>query len=123
MPDNIADIDLTFLYEIADGSDEFIVESIGLFLQQSPEILGQVSDAINRGDWPAAASSAHSIKANLGFFGMLNSNALIVEVESACKAGGRDPAAIKAKFDEASAVINNALVKLSEIKAEREANL
>ena len=123
MPDNIADIDLTFLYEIADGSDEFIVESIGLFLQQSPEILGQVSDAINRGDWPTAASSAHSIKANLGFFGMQNSNALIVEVESACKAGGQDPAGIRAKFNEARAIINNALIKLSEIKAEREANL
>jgi hypothetical protein len=34
------DLDLSFLYEIADGSDEFIVDSIGMFLDQTPAVVG-----------------------------------------------------------------------------------
>jgi hypothetical protein len=37
------DFDLSFLYEIADGSDEFIVESIGMFLEQTPQPLNRAT--------------------------------------------------------------------------------
>ena len=41
MPDNLPpqDLDLSFLYEIADGSDDFIVDSIGMFLEQTTHLL------------------------------------------------------------------------------------
>jgi HPt (histidine-containing phosphotransfer) domain-containing protein len=32
-------------------------------------------------DWATAASASHKMKANLGFFGMLNSQALIQQIE------------------------------------------
>jgi HPt (histidine-containing phosphotransfer) domain-containing protein len=123
MPDNAADLDLTFLYEIADGSDEFIIESIEMFLDQSPAILQEVSEAIDAGDWATAAASAHKIKANLGFFGMNNSHALITEIEAESKNGGQDSAGIKEKFTEASAFINEAIAELRKIKAEKQTNL
>jgi len=125
MPDYLAnkDIDLSFLYEIADGSDEFIVDSIGMFIDQSPEILQAVGDAIAVKDWPAAASSAHKIKANLGFFGMLNSQALIQEIEHACKAGASNPGEIIEKFAQVKAIIEDNLAALALLKAEKEANL
>ena len=117
------DIDLSFLNEIADGSDEFIVDSIGMFIDQSPEILQAVGDAIAVKDWPAAASSAHKIKANLGFFGMLNSQALIQEIEHACKAGASNPGEIIEKFAQVKAIIEDNLAALALLKAEKEANL
>ena len=123
MSDTNPDLDLTFLYEIADGSDEFIVESVRIFLEQSPLILQQLSDGINTGDWKAAASAAHSIKGNLGFFSMLNSQALLIEIEDACKAGGPNPNGIKSKFDVLDEMLNQSYVKLREIKADKEANL
>ena len=125
MPDYLAnkDIDLSFLYEIADGSDEFIVDSIGMFIDQSPEILQAVGDAITVKAWPAAASAAHKIKANLGFFGMLNSQALIQEIEHACKAGAPNPGEIIAKFNEVKGIIEDNLAALALLKAEKEANL
>jgi len=123
MPSSNPDLDLSFVYEIADGSDEFIVESIGVFLEQSPGILQEVGDAIDAGDWAGAAAAAHKIKANLGFFGMNLSHALIIEIESACKAGGQNPAEIKAKFNQLTGIIDDAFVRLNEIKAEKEANL
>jgi len=123
MSENNNDIDLTFLYEIADGSDEFIVESITMFLDQSPQIMQEIDVALKAQDWAIAAAAAHKIKANLGFFGMLNSQAIIQEIEHACKASSPNPAEVKAKFNEVSGIINASLLTLEKIKAEKEVNL
>jgi len=123
MTENNNDFDLTFLYDIADGSDEFIVESIAMFLDQSPQILHEISSAIAVQDWATASAAAHKIKANLGFFGMLNSQALIQEIEHDCKAGAPNPSTVNAQFNEASDIINASLTELAKIKAEKEANL
>ena len=123
MPENNNDIDLTFLYEIADGSDEFIVESITMFLDQSPQIMQEIDNAIKAQDWVTASAAAHKLKANLGFFGMFNSQAIIQEIEHTCKAGNPNPAEITAKFNEVSGIINASLLTLEKIKAEKEVNL
>ncbi len=81
----------TLLLEIADGSDEFIIDSIEMFLQQTPESLQQIEEAINAQDWPTAGSAAHKMKSTLGFFGMLNSQALIQQIEQSCKIGEPNP--------------------------------
>jgi HPt (histidine-containing phosphotransfer) domain-containing protein len=124
MPDNSAqDLDLTFLYEIADGSDEFVVESIDMLLQQAPEMLDSIDQALQSTDWPAAAASAHKLKPSMGFFGMLISQGLLQEVELLCKAGGQEPEQIKAKYCQAKDLIETNLTALSRIKAEKEAGI
>ncbi|PWK78118.1 HPt (histidine-containing phosphotransfer) domain-containing protein [Mucilaginibacter oryzae] len=117
------DLDLSFLYEIADGSDDFIVDSIGMFLEQSPELLKNIGNAIAAQDWPVAAQAAHKLKPNLGFFGMPISQAIIQEVELACKAGGQNPAEIQDKFNQVNALVSANLNTLKQIKEEKEANL
>jgi HPt (histidine-containing phosphotransfer) domain-containing protein len=125
MPDSLPnqDLDLTFLYEIADGSDEFIVDSITMFLDQTPQLLNTIASAIAANDWVTAASASHKLKPNLGFFGMPQSQANIQEVEIWCKAGGQNPEEITAKFNDIKSVVTSNLVQLEKIKAEREANL
>ncbi|WP_374948303.1 Hpt domain-containing protein [Mucilaginibacter sp.] len=117
------DLDLAFLYEIADGSDEFIVDSIGMFLEQTPQLLETITSAIAAHDWSTAASASHKLKPNLGFFGMPLSQANIQEVELLCKAGGENPADISTKFDEVNRIVTANLTELQKIKAEKEANL
>ncbi|MDB5127202.1 Hpt domain-containing protein [Mucilaginibacter sp.] len=117
------DLDLSFLYEIADGSDEFIVESITMFLDQSPDLLTSISDAINAADWVTAAQASHKLKPNLGFFGMPVSQATMQEIELACKAGAPNPAEVVEKFKQVSAIISANLITLKQIKEEKEANL
>ncbi|RCH56420.1 hypothetical protein DJ568_00745 [Mucilaginibacter hurinus] len=117
------DLDLSFLYEIADGSDEFIVESVGMFLQQTPELIDSIESAIAQSDWPTAAAAAHKLKPNLGFFGMLNSESLLQEIESMSKAGGQDPDAIRTKFTQAKQMLGQNLVALEKIKQEKETGL
>ncbi|AMR32087.1 hypothetical protein A0256_11980 [Mucilaginibacter sp. PAMC 26640] len=117
------DLDLAFLYEIADGSDEFIVDSIGMFLDQTPQLLASINTAINAQDWVTAAQAAHKLKPNLGFFGMPWSQATIQDVEIACKTEGQDQAAIIEKFMQVQTMVSNNLVALQKIKIEKEGNL
>src|ERR1700744_1336002 len=110
------DLDLSFLFEIADGSDEFIVESIDLFLQQTPDLLQKITDAIAIKDWTLAAQAAHKLKPNLGFFGIPASQANIQEVELMAKDGAPDPNQLTSKFNEVQAVITANLERLVRIK-------
>lgn len=112
------DLDLSLLNEIADGSNEFIVESIDMFLQQTPESIQNISDALDQMDWPATASAAHKLKATLGFFGMLVSQSLVQEIEHACKGGSPDVMALVGQFDQLRSNIDANTTTLLKIKAE-----
>jgi HPt (histidine-containing phosphotransfer) domain-containing protein len=116
------DLDLSFLFEIADGSDEFIIESIDMFLQQTPELLQTINTAIANKDWTIAASAAHKLKPNLGFFGMPISQATIQEVELMAKAGAPDPDLLISKFNEVSDIITPNLDRLVKIKTDLSGN-
>lgn len=115
------DLDLSFLYEIADGSNEFIVESIDMFMAQTPELLHTIDTAIKGADWPMAASAAHKLKPNLGFFGMLESQSTMQEIEHLAKTGAPDPDQIGTRFNSVRAIITGNLRKLLQIKTEAEA--
>ena len=117
------DLDLSFLYEIADGSNEFIVESIDMFLHHTPELLQTITNAIAEKDWTLVASASHKLKPNLGFFGMPVSQATIQEVELMAKDGAPDQGLLLAKFNEVHDIISTNLVSLEKIKAEKEAAL
>jgi HPt (histidine-containing phosphotransfer) domain-containing protein len=117
------DLDLTFLQEIADGSDEFMVETIGMFLQQTPVSLQDISTAIDAADWTAAGTAAHKMKSTLGFFGMLNSQALIQQIETSCKTGAPDAVEVSALFKQVETTLADNLVALAQIKEEKEAKL
>ena len=117
------DLDLSFLEEIADGSVEFMIESIDMFLVHTPEALQTINTAINNQEWPIAASAAHKLKPNLGFFGMTISQSLMQELELMAKTVKPDAAAFSLKFIEVSAIINENINSLIEIKAEEEAKL
>jgi HPt (histidine-containing phosphotransfer) domain-containing protein len=117
------DLNLSFLHEIADGSDEFIVESIDMLLQQAPEFLQNINESIIAGDWVTAAGVAHKLKPSMGFFGMLVSQELLGEVEALCKAGGQDLDQISAKFNQAKDIIETNLTALVRIRDEKKAGL
>ncbi len=117
------DLDLSFLYDIADGSTEFIVESIDMFLQHTPELLNTITTGIASDDWAVVAAAAHKLKPNLGFFGMTQSQANVQEVELMAKAGAPDPALLRSKFEDVKAVITDNITSLVQIRAEKEAEL
>ncbi|ASU33789.1 Hpt domain-containing protein [Mucilaginibacter xinganensis] len=117
------DLDLSFLFEIADGSDDFIVESIEMFLQQTPELLQTITTAIENKEWALVATASHKLKPNLGFFGMPISQATIQEVEIMAKEGASNPDLLVAKFKTVKQLVVSNLDRLVKIKADKEAGL
>ncbi|MDB5029745.1 Hpt domain-containing protein [Mucilaginibacter sp.] len=116
-------LDLSLLHEIADGNNEFIIESIDMFLQQAPPSLQDIGNALKEMDWATAASAAHKLKATLGFFGMLNSQALIQHIELSCKTGAPNAVDVLTKLDEVRASIAANTIALLKIKEEAETKL
>jgi HPt (histidine-containing phosphotransfer) domain-containing protein len=117
------DLDLTFLQEIADGSNEFMVETIEMFLQQTPTSLQDINNAIAIADWAAAGGAAHKMKSTLGFFGMLNSQALIQKIETSCKTGTPNIAEVTAQLKEVEATLAENMAALTQIKEEKAADI
>jgi len=111
--------DLSFLYEIADGSDDFIVESIDMFAQQTPQLLEEIDKGISDQNWSLAGGAAHKLKPNLGFFGMHTLQQMMGDIEHLAKGGLPDPDVISQKFDAAKGMIEENLVRLQVIRAEK----
>ncbi len=116
------DFDLSFLEEIADGNKEFLVESIDMFLVQTPEIFGQISQAIAAKDWVTTATLAHKVKSNLGFFGMDRIKNEMQEIEINAKGGGTDPM-LAAKFESTKKAVLKTVEQLYQIKKQIEAEV
>ena len=116
------DFDLSFLEEIADGNKEFLIESIEMFLIQTPEIFNSLTKSIASRDWVTTHSLAHKVKSNLGFFGMDRIKNIMQEIEAGAKDGGTDPN-IKAKFESVKEAIDRSLQQLTEIKKQKEAEV
>jgi HPt (histidine-containing phosphotransfer) domain-containing protein len=118
LPDQ--DLDLSFLYDIADGSNEFIIESIDMFLLHTPEMLQTISTAMAEKDWAVASQAAHKLKPNLGFFGMPISQSIMEEIELMTKTGAPDPELLLLKFNEVKAIIHANIITITKIKADLE---
>lgn len=117
------DLDLSLLNEIADGSDEFIVDTIDMFMQQTPGILQEIEAGLAANDLPVAAAAAHKLKATLGFFGMLNTQALIQQIESGCKTGSMSADEAREKLAEVNTIIAANMPALTQIQTEAKAKL
>jgi len=108
--------------EIADGSDEFLIESIDMFLVQTPELMTAIYTALQSQDREVLAKSAHKLKPNLGFFGMLTAQAIMVEIETLTKGDGSFEE-IKSKYYQVVGMVKPTLDKLKLIRDEKQAAL
>ncbi len=116
------DFDLSFLEEIADGNKEFLIESIDMFLVQTPEIFNSLSQSITSKDWVATASLAHKVKSNLGFFGMERIKSEINEIETKAKEGGIS-SEMSVQFESTKKAVHKSLEQLYQIKKQIEAEI
>ncbi len=64
--------DLQYLYDLADGSFDFVKEMINLFLNSVPQSVTELQAAIDAADWHKVKTIAHRIKPSFGFIGAKN---------------------------------------------------
>ncbi len=74
-------IDLSYLKDVASGSDEFMIDMIDLFLDQTPAYFEQIERFIAEGNWAKVADIAHKVKPTLAFMGVDSARESMAEIE------------------------------------------
>ncbi len=63
-------INLTYLKELSNGSNQFITEMIEAFFDQTPNEIDKLTYYLNLKDWKSLRSVAHRIKPSFAFMGI-----------------------------------------------------
>lgn len=74
-------IDLTYLKELSNGSNEFIIQIISVFMTQTPEELEKLEKSLNTANWDALRATAHKIKPSFLFMGIKELESVVNSVE------------------------------------------
>lgn len=114
--------DLSTLFEIASGNNEFIIETIDLFISQSQEFFQDLAEGVQEKDWARVASTAHKMKANLGFFGMYDAEKKMNQIETSGRLAEHTET-IEPAFIQLRAVVFEAIEELEQLKRQKAAEL
>lgn len=74
-------IDLSYLEDIAGGSNDFIIEMIDMFLQQTPGYFNDIKQGIVDKDWKKVSDLAHKVKPTLAFMGSNSAKETMAGIE------------------------------------------
>jgi HPt (histidine-containing phosphotransfer) domain-containing protein len=77
--------DLTYLNQLANGSDEFISKMTGIFLEQTPEALENLDKHLAAGDWKGLRATAHKMKSSLSIMGIKELEPVVADLENFCE--------------------------------------
>jgi two-component system, sensor histidine kinase and response regulator len=80
MPDREV-FDISDALQRTEGDAELLGDLVDIFIDTSPELLGEVKQALDTGDGQALRSSAHSLKGTLGTLGAHNAFGLALQLE------------------------------------------
>ena len=74
-------LDLSSLQDVANGSNEFMIEMMEMFLKQTPGYFEQLDQLIKDENWPVVADISHKIKPSLTFMGIESARVSLDEIE------------------------------------------
>ncbi len=110
-------VDLSYLRDVSSGSNEFMVEMIDLFLQQTPVYFEQLDQFIRDKNWTKVADIAHKIKPTLSFMGADAAKDDMAEIESNAR-NLKNLDKIAPAFKILNDLSTELFAKLNEIKSE-----
>jgi HPt (histidine-containing phosphotransfer) domain-containing protein len=73
-------LDLTYLYRLADGDEDFIQELVSVFFAETPQYLEELELAYGQENWNAAQRAMHSMRPSfeaIGFQQLAERSSLI----------------------------------------------
>lgn len=82
-PQAIADVlnEFTDLSDMANGEVALVVELMDLFLEQTPELMMELKEAVTRGDWHAIRTISHTLKPTFKYLEMDQSYSIANSLE------------------------------------------
>lgn len=116
------DIDLSYLRAIASDSNEFMIEMIDLFLEQTPDYFNQLQQAVGEKNWKDVAALAHKIKPTLAFMGFNAAKEDIEVIEKKARALD-NVEAIPELLDQLRADCFSLFAKLKDVRAQLAADV
>ncbi|MBC7553687.1 MAG: Hpt domain-containing protein [Taibaiella sp.] len=78
-------IDLEYIYEMADGENDFAASILNECLLKMPQILDDLTIAISEGNYEDINYAAHKLKSTFGYLGVGELTMLMIEIEQACR--------------------------------------
>jgi PAS domain S-box-containing protein len=75
-------IDLSYLTELAEGSEDFIERMIRAFLVQTPQLIEQLKNAAAAGKWQEVRAAAHKMKPSMDFIGIHALKPVVAAIEN-----------------------------------------
>ncbi len=69
------------------GDEELLSEVVSLFIEEVPDILSRLKDAIDNGDWDGASKLAHTLKGSSSNVGAQGFASLALKLENDSKNG------------------------------------
>jgi len=75
-------IDLTYLNELAEGSEEFIQRMIKAFMVQTPQLIDQMKQGVVLGNWQEVRAAAHKMKPSMDFIGIHSLKEIVASIEN-----------------------------------------
>ncbi|MBA3285534.1 MAG: Hpt domain-containing protein, partial [Nitrosopumilus sp.] len=78
---NIKYTDLSYLKQLAKGSNEFIKQMLSIFIDQTPPAIESLEENFNKKDWVALRAAAHKMKPSFSFVGIKELEPVIKEIE------------------------------------------
>jgi HPt (histidine-containing phosphotransfer) domain-containing protein len=80
-------IDLSYLRQLANGSDEFMETMITIFISETPLAIEQLEISSEKKDWAALKAIAHKMKPSFGFMGISGLKEVVEGIESEASEG------------------------------------
>lgn len=103
--------DLTYLYDLADGSFDFVEEMINMFLNSVPKAAVELEAAISKGEWANVKAIAHRIKPSFGFIGAKKAQEYLNQMErNAIEAP--DSVLLTKLYQQVSSILKQCLIEL-----------
>lgn len=107
-PTPLPRIDLSYLKQIADGNDAFIVEMIEMFLNKTPQALEEMNSYFQEQNWQELRQIAHRIKPSFTYIGLPDIQKTLAEIERLTIEPPQEPQTVNAllvKVDQVSGSI------------------
>lgn len=103
--------DLTMVYGLAGGDEEFVKRMLRLFLDTMPVTLQELQNETAKANWPQVGKLAHKLKSTVDSMGISTLRNTIRQVEHTGK-NGEHTAQVSAWVDEVAAVLKACAVQV-----------
>lgn len=103
-------INMEYIYEMADGEDDFSAAILGDCLRKMPELIDDLINSAEKVDFDSIYFAAHKLKSSLEYIGITRLVPRMLEMEKLCK--------VRAGIDEIRLVIADIVETYDKAKVE-----